>query len=243
MKVPHLAGVVERRLLVNYRVDPDVLAAVLPPPFRPQVVGEWGVAGICLIRMGSLRPRRLPARLGVRSENAAHRIAVEWDTDEGVACGVYIPRRDTDAALNALVGGRLFPGEQHRARFDVHETADDVRVAFASVDSTVSVSVHVRPVEELHDSALFADVAEASAFFRRGSVGYSARRDGRHFDGLALQTDAWSVEPVQVVHAESSWFGDTTKFPAGSTTLDCALLMREVPVDWLPLPQLAGAVS
>jgi hypothetical protein len=243
MKFPRLAGVVERRLLVNYRVDPDVLAAVLPSPFRPQVVGDWGVAGICLIRMGSVRPRHLPARLGVRSENAAHRISVEWDTDDGVARGVYIPRRDTDALLNAVVGGRLFPGEQHRARFDVHEDDDDLRVSFASADGTTSVSVHVRPVAELRGSTLFADLAEASAFFERGSVGYSARHEGDRFDGLALHTDAWAVEPVEVVQARSSVFDDATRFPPGSTVLDCALLMRQVPVQWRALPQLAAALS
>ncbi|HEX9968870.1 MAG TPA: DUF2071 domain-containing protein, partial [Acidimicrobiales bacterium] len=183
MRAPRLAGVVERRLLVNYRVNPEVLTAELPAPFRPQLVDGYGVAGICLIRMGSLRPRHLPASLGVRSENAAHRVAVEWDTDEGVQRGVYIPRRDTDAALNVVVGGRLFPGEQHRARFDVHESDDEVRVAFAAVDGTVAVDVHVRTADALRGSALFADVAAASAFFEQGSAGYSARRQGDRVDG------------------------------------------------------------
>jgi hypothetical protein len=49
------------------------------PPFRPQLVHGWAVAGICLIRLGRLRPSRVPSAVGLRSENAAHRIAVEWD--------------------------------------------------------------------------------------------------------------------------------------------------------------------
>ena len=48
---------------------------------RPQLVEGRAVAGICLIRLGSLRPKGLPASLGVTTENAAHRIAVEWDQD------------------------------------------------------------------------------------------------------------------------------------------------------------------
>lgn len=240
MRAPPLAGVVERRLLVNYRVDPDVVARTLPAPFRPQVVAGWAVAGMCLIRMGSLRLRGLPARFGVRSENAAHRVAVEWETASGVERGVYIPRRDTDAVLNVLVGGRLFPGEQHRARFDVHEADDEVRVAFASRDGSVAVDVHVRTVDELKGSALFADVDEASAFFEQGSAGYSARHEGTRFDGLSLHTDAWSVAPVEVVHARSSWFDDAAQFPPGSAALDCALLMQQVPVEWRALRPLAA---
>ena len=121
MRAPVMVGTIERRLLVNYRVDPEVLAAHLPAPFRPQVVHGVGIAGICLIRLGHLRPQGLPAAMGTTTENAAHRIAVECDGDAGREHGVYIPRRDSSSRLTALVGGRLFPGEHHRGRFSVHE--------------------------------------------------------------------------------------------------------------------------
>ena len=40
---------------------------------------------------------------------AAHRVAVEWDDDAGQLCrGVYIPRRDTDSRLNALLTSQSF---------------------------------------------------------------------------------------------------------------------------------------
>ena len=60
MRLPEMQGEIERRLLVNYRVDPEVMARVLPQPFRPQLVGDAAVAGICLIRLGHLRPSRVP---------------------------------------------------------------------------------------------------------------------------------------------------------------------------------------
>lgn len=117
--LPVIDGVIERRLLVNYRVDADVASAMLPRPFRPHLVDGSAVAGICLLRMGSLRPRGLPAALGRRSENAAHRIAVEWDDDSGTRTGVYIARRDSGSWLNVAAGGRVFPGEHGRAKFKV----------------------------------------------------------------------------------------------------------------------------
>jgi len=58
--LPGIHGQIERRLLVNYRVDPEVIARVLPQPFRPQLVGGAAVAGICLIRLGQMRPRHTP---------------------------------------------------------------------------------------------------------------------------------------------------------------------------------------
>jgi hypothetical protein len=36
--IPGLAGTIDRRLLINYRVDAEVLRRFLPPPFRPQLV-------------------------------------------------------------------------------------------------------------------------------------------------------------------------------------------------------------
>lgn len=109
MPRPVMVGTIERRLLVNYRVDPDLLARVVPAPFRPQLVGGVGVAGICLIRLGHLRPVGVPSGLGLTTENAAHRVGVEWDEPDGIRHGVYIPRRDSSSRLTALVGGRLFP--------------------------------------------------------------------------------------------------------------------------------------
>ncbi|MDA1162913.1 MAG: hypothetical protein O3B13_07415, partial [Planctomycetota bacterium] len=92
--------------------------------FRPQKVHGYSIAGICLIRLKHVRPGFLPACVGISSENAAHRIAVEWDNDNGVRTGVFIPRRDTSVWLNAFARGRLFPGVHHCADFEIQETLD-----------------------------------------------------------------------------------------------------------------------
>ncbi len=243
MRLPEIQGDIERRLLVNYRVDPVVVARVLPAPFRPHLAGDYAVAGICLIRLGGLRPRGLPWWVGLRSENAAHRVAVEWDDPSGTRTGVYIPRRDSDSLANLVVGGRLYPGEHHRAAFQVDETDTDLHVSFSSADSSTSVDAHVRISDQLSDSCLFRDTAEASAFFEQGSAGFSATHDPCRFDGLALETSSWKVEPAVVVAVRSSFFDDPHVFPAGSAQLDCALVMRRVPVVWKALPSLRADQS
>ncbi|MCW2800745.1 MAG: hypothetical protein JWQ70_2217 [Aeromicrobium sp.] len=238
--LPMLAGEIERRILVNYRVDPAAAAKILPAPFRPQTVNGFAVAGICLIRLGSMRPRTLPAWAGLRSENAAHRIAVEWDTPAGIKTGVFIPRRDSNSRTNVAVGGRLYPGEHHRAQFDVSETPTELRVGYSSGDGVTHVQVAVRLQDELVGSGLFEDTATASAFFEAGSVGFSATRDANRFDGLQLVTSSWTVEPAEITSVRSSFFEDATRFPRGSAEPDCALVMRNVPVAWRPLERLHG---
>lgn len=239
MRTPNLRGEIERRLLVNYRVDPEVAQRHLPAPFRPQIHNGYAVAGICLIRLGSMRPRGLPRAVGLRSENAAHRFAVEWDDPtQGRQTGVYIPRRDSDSLISVLLGGRVFPGEHHRATFEVSETDDSLHVALTAKDGSARVAVDATIQPDLGDSTLFGSLNEASRFFEQGSLGYSATHAEGKFDGLRLRTSAWKVEPVRITAAASSFFDDERMFPEGSAALDHALLMRRVPVDWEATPRL-----
>ncbi len=95
--------------------------------------------------------------------------------------------------------------------------------------------------QRLEGSLLFTDVQQASDFFRHSSTGFSPARDGRKLDGMELRADRWAVEPVEVLAVRSSFFEDTRLFPTGTATLDCALLMRDIPVTWTALlPMLAS---
>jgi hypothetical protein len=56
LRIPVVRGVIARRLLVNFRVKAEIVERLLPPPFRPKLVCDWAMAGICLIRLERLRP-------------------------------------------------------------------------------------------------------------------------------------------------------------------------------------------
>ena len=226
---------IERRLLVNYRIEPDLVAALLPRPFRPQLVSGWAVGGVCFIRLGALRLAPMPSALGVTTENVAHRFAVEWDGDEGTQVGVYVPRRDTDSRLTSLAGGRLFPGHHWLATFDVHEQGPELRIAVASRDSVVELAVQAREASHLGGS-LFASIDDAVDFFRRGSSGYSPteRSGAGRLDGVppgerplgrpAGDRRAHGVERVRRRDA-CSRLGRASSTPG--------MVMRNLPVTWL----------
>src|ERR1700739_2924261 len=110
MRIPVIQGIIDRRILVNFTVDPDVISKIIPKPFSPKIYNGKAIAGICLIRLKNVRPKGLPPFIGIGSENGAHRIAVEWEEDGKMKEGVYIPRRDSSSLFNNLVGGRIFPG-------------------------------------------------------------------------------------------------------------------------------------
>jgi hypothetical protein len=222
---------IERRLLVNYRIEPGLVANLLPAPFRPQLVAGMAVGGICFIRLGGFRLGLMPRVPGVSTENAAHRFAVEWDDDAGTHVGVYVPRRDTSSRITAAGGGKIFPGVYHLAHFDVAEPDDDVRIDVASRDGHIQVAVAASPARELN-SRLFASVSDAVEFFRLGASGFSPAADSRCLDAIRLDAERWDAEPMIINDLRSSVFDDRALFPGDACAVDSALIMRDLPARW-----------
>ncbi|MDU0325612.1 DUF2071 domain-containing protein [Microbacterium sp. KSW2-21] len=225
--IPRMAATIAQRILVNYRVDPDIARSLLPDGIRPQIVDDSAVAGVCLIHLTAFRPAWFAPAIGHRSRNAAHRIAVEWDTAEGPQTGVYIPRRHSSSILARLVGGRVFPGTHAPASVDFRTSTDALEVRVEADDLRVRVDAR-RGAGIPFRSSLFETLEESSTFFRKDAVGWSPTRSGA-LEGLRLATDAWRVEPIDVT-ALSSTFFDT--LPRGAAEFDHALLMHDVPTQW-----------
>jgi hypothetical protein len=196
-----------------------------------------------LIRLGRLRPRRWPAWLGLRFENAALRVAVEWDTDAGPRQGVFALSRYTASPLAAWAGGLLFPGVHSRADFMTHESERDMRVAFRAADGT-ALRIAGSVSHDWPAGSVFASVAEATKFFAAGSAGYSWNERRRKFEGLSLCIPQWEAKPFAVHELASNFFDDPRRFPPGSIAFDHALVMRGVKHAWRVIdPIAAGAIA
>ena len=130
-------------------------------------------------------------------------------------------------------------GRTPTGRLGVRRRACDrlCRVSLSAVDGATRVLADVAITDTL-TSDLFGSLDDASRFFQRGCDGYSATRHPGRFDGLQLVTDAWEVEAASITEARSSFFDDLSSFPPGSAEVDCALVMRKIPVNWKALPSL-----
>ncbi|MGU3294690.1 DUF2071 domain-containing protein [Williamsia sp. M5A3_1d] len=233
---------IERRLLIYYRVDPSVAAQWLPDGFRLQLVDGVAIAGICMIRLARMAPPGVPAVLGWRGENAAQRIAVEWDDNGHTARGVFITRRFSASSLAVAAGGRLFPGAHTKAAITSDETHDRIAISLRTATTpAITVDADVAVATSLTGS-VFPTVSDASEFFRAGSTGYSPAHRANRLDGLRLDTDDWRVEPTTPIQVRSTLFDD---LPAGAAELDSVLLMRDVRAAWNPVaaPTVGGRES
>jgi hypothetical protein len=229
MKIPTIHGYIDRRILINFRAEPKAVEKIVPFPFRPKIYQGRAIVGICLIRLKHIKPKGLPDFIGVNSENGAHRIAVEWDENGETKSGVFIPRRDTSLKLNALVGGRIFPGRHYHAKFNVEEKEGNYHIDFKSSDDT-EILIDATETKLFSSNSIFETLENASDFFEKGDLGYSPNK--AKFDGLRLKAYKWELRPLEVWKVKSSFFENPAIFPKGSVTFDNALLMTNIEHEW-----------
>lgn len=237
MRVPAIRGLIRRRILANYRADPEVVQSLLPTGMKPKCHKGSAIVGICLIRLEKIRPKAAPFLPSISSENAAHRFAVELPGGEAV----YIPRRDTSSWLNSLIGGRLFSGEHHFASFTVQDDNGEIELTMASSDGEASIQVKAEESDDWPSDSCFSNLEAASAFFEGGSRGYSDNHRQQCLDCLDLKIDEWRATPLRVQEIRSHYFENPAIFPPGSVQFDHALLMRDIPHEWHSGPSLPKA--
>jgi uncharacterized protein YqjF (DUF2071 family) len=228
---PTITGIIDRRILINYRIDARALANYLPQPFEPHLVEGHGIAGICLIRLKHIRPKGFPTFIGLSSENGAHRIAVKWKEHGEYRYGVYIPRRDTSSRLNVIASKTVFPSVHYYSPFSIQELGDEYQVSFKNQDGTY-LAIQANTTSQFNSNSIFSSIEEVSTFFEEGNTGFSPHHSNC-YDELELNTYSWHVQPMEVETVTSSFFENESIFPKGSVVFDNALLMKNIEHEWV----------
>ena len=148
----------------------------------------------------------------------------------------FYPAAGHGLTLNAWAGGTLFPGEHNLADFSVEETDETIDFSMRSRDSKVTVELNGKFTDEFPENSIFDSLGVSSDFFERGSLGYSATKDGGHLDGITLETKNWSVTPLSLNSVSSSFYDDRSIFSEGTIEFDHALLMRNIEHEWHSAP-------
>lgn len=233
MELPVLNGIIDRRILINYRIKPEVVKALLPSHLEPLVINGFASGGICLLRLKNIGLKWAPSFLRITSENAAHRFLVSYEKDGVVHRGVYIPRRDTDSMLNVALAGKLFSWPHYRAVFVVGEGNGKYAVSMQSGDGYTRLEVEAQRTDDFPSNSMFDSLTHASNSFKDCAVGVSPSTKRSEFKTIKLQTKTWHVTPLQVRGLKSSYFEDGSLFPHGTIQFDNALLMEGIAHEWL----------
>jgi hypothetical protein len=240
--VHQVEGLMARRLLLNYWLDPDVARRLVPEQFELALVNGFAVAGICLLRLEQMRPHGLPAAVGIASENMAHRVAIRYREGDAWRDGVYIWRRDTDSLLARRLGGLLFPGTFRDAEFRVREGEETLEMEVLTADGAADVRFRAVLGTEWKWSLLFARLNDVEHFFRQADRGFHCAAGGSQLEGVRLHQQRWEMTAVAVAEAHAAYFADQARFPRGTVGFDSAVLLHGVPHYWQALEALPDGV-
>jgi hypothetical protein len=234
-----VAGLLDHRILINFRVDPEIMRKNIPPYFTPKIVSGYAIGGICQVSLSEIRPKGLPAIVGTKSHNAAHRVAVSSPAGEGV----YVIRRDTSSPLNALLGGRFFPGVHGKADFNISSNNDIYNVIINSNDGKPFIKISGIISDSLPAGSVFKSTDDASEFFRGGNIGWSLNLNGDGYETVELKTMEWKIQPLETSEVYSDYFMNNQSFPAGSVEFDSAMIMRGLEHSWLRHENICGVCT
>lgn len=147
-------------LLVNHRVEPDVLAAVLPEPLVPAVhLGQAWVT-VVVVRLEKMRPAGLPPAVGVTDDQLLFRAMVELDGRRGA----HFLRSEARSGAVAAVASTVSSFNYHRSSVRLAVGADRIglvpRRRGAVADAVASFDIGAASTE-LPASSSFARLDEA----------------------------------------------------------------------------------
>lgn len=223
---PAVRGVVQSRILVNYRVGLDALDTVLAEPFRAREVGETGkgLGTVCITTVEDARPEFVPVSVGVSIEMATHRVYAKVEGG-GEHC-VYVPWRGVSSGFQAFLLGSLLPTEYERADFRKEKTDTARRIRVDCGVDLVGVAFYETDREDVNDDSVFYSVESASTFLCEAGVEYSMTGDV--YTGIETCPEHADLEPVGVADVRSNYFGKL------GCEFDSAFRMAEVEHAWKP---------
>ena len=114
MQLPTIHGLIRRRILVNFRVDPEVMQRLLPEPFRPKLLGDAALASLGFLNMGgedfAYYLEKVPGcfiRVGAR-ENGGEPIPAHsprfYAADDAIFVGAAVLAETARVAAERLTG-------------------------------------------------------------------------------------------------------------------------------------------
>jgi hypothetical protein len=226
LRIKEVAGKIERRILVGYGFEPEVITPLLPQGILPKIVNGKAVVGLCLIHFDYMRPTWIPLPTGIPFESAAHRIGIQWETQQGdIENGVYVAEQYTNSQIINTIGGKFFPGVQELSRFNVREDKDQIKLRIHNENREIKVDI--KPSTEWK-SSLFSDIEQAAAFYKPPK-GWSRTLDQEKVEGVEMRISNWNYENWEPNEILSSFF---EQFPEGSYTYDHTIVMRNLPVKY-----------
>lgn len=205
--LPDIRARVVERFIFNFRLSPDLLQRHLPSGLRPLVLHGSAVASFCILDLDDVVFGPIPARLGVRNVNCAHRFAV-IDESTGEPA-VYVEDRNTDSRLGSFISSLGFPGRHARVEARIERDGDTWDITMGE-GSDPLFSARARRATSLR-SVLFPSPDRFAQFIAEGVRSYSPAVKPDMLNIVDLHKEDAAYESLEVERVTdrllSQWLG------------------------------------
>lgn len=220
--------------LVNFAIDPPVLAAVLPSPVVPHVYADRAWLSVVIAQMAGMRPVGVPRQLGITYSQIVYRAVVR----HGNARGVHFLRSDTDSRLMSALGNAMSFFAFHHAQIALLRDARGQSVEVVSSDRQADIRARFRPATDLPPTSAFPDLDVAKAQLVELFDAYHPQSGRPSTDVVSIRRQDWELAVVTDEIAEYGLMDGSPWFPAGSAVLDSVFAVQDLTYRWNRLTQV-----
>jgi uncharacterized protein YqjF (DUF2071 family) len=222
-----------RCLLVNFAVDPDELASVLPRHVEPDLLDGEAYLSVVVGRMERMRPVLVPRLLGITYDQIVYRAVVR----SGDQRGVFFLRSDADNRLMAGLGNLMSFFRFHRSQVSFTERSGnldlDVRTTTNPSGDIAATYTVGAPRHDLPESSAFASLDEAKGWLVELFVAFHHGAGNDWIDVVRIKRGEWDVRVVDDTRAHYAFMGAGAPFTRAR--LDSVFLVGDVPYRWYRL--------
>jgi uncharacterized protein YqjF (DUF2071 family) len=229
-------------LSINYRVEPDALAALLPAPLEPERHKSRGWVQVLVSSLRDLRPPGVPELFGQCFYQASYRAAVQYrDRAGALHRGGYFLRSETNHPVMRAIGNAL-------AEFRFHEFGAADMVMLREGDRlTVGVDpdpacphgrlvsvVDTRPLPGPPPGSSWSSLDELHGPLIECYDAFGVDAAGGHLYVLTIDRDPWHARFVRPESLYSEYV-DRGALGGGAAEVDSVLHLTECRYRWRPL--------
>jgi uncharacterized protein DUF2071 len=210
-----MVGTLDRCWLSVYQTPIEEARALLPRELEPVTHGGCAFWNVLVCHLHRMRPKPLPAFLGVSYWHVAYRLYARFNPASGPALeGLYFLRSDCDSRLMTGLGNLLTDFRFHTAGIEVVEEAPLVRLTVCSPDAPAAATLDRAQPPQLAAHSAFASLEEAAAFLKYQPRALSITPGGQA-SIVSIQRDeaAWKYRLVTVTDARWKFLEGKTVRP------------------------------
>ena len=229
-------------LSLNYAVDPDALARLIPEPLRPELHKGVGWVQLLISSLRDMRPQGLGSLFGVCFYQVSYRAAVCYHSRDGrPRRGGFFVRSETNHPVMRAVGNAL-------NEFRFHEFGlSEIVMLRAGEQLTIGVDPDVsaaggklaglfdtRPLDSAPAGSTWSSIDDLHEPLIECYDALGVDRDAGYLYVLTIDREPWRPSFVRPLDLYSEYF-DAGPLGGERSRLDSVLHIRDCAYRWRPL--------